>query len=185
MVSDVSVRWLSLSASTWNLPQCFDTHRIPQNHCLENAARGLGNIVARCLLLCSRADLVFRLAIITVWIAMFCCSFGEAPKYPFTPYIKDSVLLITPFKFSIHFSTKFLLLQGVLNHLLIWVVHVALAVRHLAPGKSSSPQSTIGTSKSSSYSSFMLLKHIISFICSISCTSSCIHVHAHSRTHFT
>ena len=39
---------------------------------------------------------------------MFCCSFGEAPKYPFTPYIKDSVLLITPFNFSIHFSTKFL-----------------------------------------------------------------------------
>ena len=39
---------------------------------------------------------------------MLCCSFGEAPKYPFTSYIKDSVLLITPFNFSIHFSTKFL-----------------------------------------------------------------------------
>ena len=35
--------------------------------CLEKAAHGVGNIVARCLLLCSRADLVFRLAIIVAY----------------------------------------------------------------------------------------------------------------------
>ena len=78
-------------------------------HVLRMLPRGVGNIVARCLLLWSRTDLVLRLAIIVAYnsfipitnkevedscltstfrIAMLRCSFGEAPKYPFTSYIK-------------------------------------------------------------------------------------------------
>ena len=120
----------------------------------------------------------------TVRIAMLCCSFGEAPKYPLLHTSKT-------LSFSSHLSSSpSTSQQGSYSFKVFSIIFFLSGTRSSrcsssCSRKSSSPQSTIGTSKSSSYSSFMLLKHIISFICSISCTSSCIHVHAHSRTHFT